>query len=877
MSDEVAEFQQVLQSYTNPDDQIRKPAEEFLNNLCTQSPEQGIALSGQLIMRDEIPIEPVTLSFMVLNRCFNNCSSRWARFSLDNRNSIKSVLIRGILNSNLTIRNFASTTFANVVAADAKIFNETDSFAIIQLCLSNSDYSPENKTGFINLLAQLIEKNLIKINGPFYREFFEYFLSFFAMILANPTNFPKNIFEDVIKSHLIILPFYSELLNLPNLQSNKVAILDPVVKLIHETSEPQFLHLLYRFLFTFFEVYYITIPENMPKICDALTSTFAKQDPTLVYPSILFLQNVVSFEKQQQMREEETATFHNISSELAPMIFESLLGIMINNIMETPPDEGSGQFNLSYEIVSYFKDINDLKGLIFDWLTQNFDSMIESSEWKCRAAALALVYCISSGPNFDDQVSFLMPRFGVILGKCQDQSLAVIDTSLWIIEKIFRTYQPIVSNNEYFGQIIHIVRNAQTAPLILVIRVCDLVNCMGVCFRNSKDNPLNIEAFPTIASSMMTIIDRPDVPPSPALRHAYEALHQVIKSAPSSQENYLFVLLQAMCNRIGTVLTHFRLTAEQIPFFQIDPTVLPMPGTQETMDLIEFRVQSYCVIIFSIICRFTSDFISFADNVTPIILCLLESKSRVCFDEALIILNVIIQSTHEKIKPYVTRIMAIINLSLESKDVSIIDTCAIVMRTLFIKEGSFLAQQEFSQANEQIIQHLVAILQDQQCPEPTKIPILIALAEIVRSLKDSIQEFHPFYWDQLQHFQQLIIQTEDQNLERTNSFYEAILIGYKALIEIANLDELMRIAQGYKKCIVPLFDRLSKMRDKLKDPLKRAIIEYFRTIINRDFASRINTFLNRQAVISLLKTLAEDQQYSIQIQAASVQRAIQSL
>lgn len=852
MDDELSQYIKILQNVTSGDNKIMQATYDYISSI----PQNKILeLSCKTILLGEsVPIICAKMSFILINRIRPFISSNWENIKLDKREIIKDAVIRGIRSSDATIMNYASAIFAFIAEADKQYL---DIIQIVTTDIINQEIPNQNKIGFVFAMKELIQLRVISSGTKNYQFSFPVFIQYLIYILTYPREFPKSIFIAAISCYKTIFPFYGKLINTPKNSQTKTLLISLINSILENELDFELQNVLYQFLFTFFQTCYKFIDQNIESIFQITKTSFSRPNAELLIPSICFWNEVANYEYQLTKEKErnivlsieDDIVMQNITEKVSQVLLVPIVEFIIQTSNEKPPDECAGEANFCHDAAEALLSFGRLSLYVFNFVTNNFRQMSTNADWKVRHASLILLYCITESSNIHDQIEFLSTNFISIISMVNDQSYAVDDAALWIINIIFNKYQSIATDENFLNLLQVIINNAPYAPLILTTRICDIVNILGKNFKGIKDNSGSYEkAFPSIMESMLKTLERDDSPNTILGSHCSEGLSSLILAAPKTLEPSIYQVLHQMNDRI-----HAEITRQDI-----------VPH-----EYIQMKIQFYCVIIYSCVKRLQSKIEPYYETIMQTLLSLLSKKSVICQQEGLITLSALIDVLGEKIHPYIEQIVQIFYISQESHVKEIIEMSSSVIYSLFNTLGMSMATDE--ERNQKIVNIFIQNLNDQDLDISAKVQILFAMAEMIKVLKLVISPAYPIFVQQLTNFQSLLY---NDQLDGANTcmLCIALLEGYSSLILSSAGSEYEDVIVSNYRQITRLFEIMNRFPN-MTPRLKSEIIDYLNVVL-RTISSKVNFQLNKKCVKSIVQKITVDEDMELSLRASHVLKEI---
>lgn len=832
--------------------------QEIDDYIKSLDPYKAIELSCNTIMSEnDVPISAVRFSFILLGRYKNIILSSWDSIPLENRDFIKETLMSGILSGDIPSRNCAAAAYAFIVDADKPFGILNDILNTISQHIINSQISDQNKVGSVFALKEMLQLNILSTKLDFYLESFQVFSQYLIYILSNPSQFEDDFFA-IIDCYNYIIPFYQTPLNSEN--ECKEQIITQIQSILDSEKKGNYYDCLYYFLFIIFRTCYSTITENMKQIFEICIATFSSQEEDLILPSIRFWKEVADYEnllivgkKKSLDSKDDEIEVKNIILTVSQELIEPIVEFMINFSHEDPPDENDDESIPCIEASDTLLSFSHLTSIVFEFVQGNFEGMSVSPEKKVRYVALILLRCIAGGPNEHDQVTFIESHFNHIISMMEDPALLIKDAVLYIINIIFDLYQPIATNESFFDALGKVLIDSPFEPSPLAIRACDIVNTIGIHFKDIKDKcPIFQKAFPDMINIMKKMLEREDAPLSKLGSHCTVALASIINSTPTCHEDIIVELLNNVNEQIRSEITR--------------EDIIPTEYTQTI-------IQYLCIVIWAIVQRLNINIDPYSEPILDTLLAILTKKSEICHEDGLLALSSLISVLREKIKPFIPRIIEVFNISQESKMEEIVKMSAYLIFCLFKSVGQFLASDQ--ELNQTILNNFFENLSDENIFITAKIEILNAMSEMIKFLNFSILAE---YEEQLKQFHDYFnTNQENLDMETTCHLCTAILNGYQTLVQItADTENAQNIIYNFKN-IIELFEKMNTFKSSMTEGLMNAIVSFLYEVLkDQNISRRVNTKLHRNCIASILNYISNNEDMVLGFRAAQVHDKIKT-
>ena len=497
MMDEEAiqQISNLFNNFLNPNEEIRKPAEELIKNMLIENRFTLLDTCFKLLNMHHILITPSVqkraLVFLdmcfspILNYTHDQLSNNWLNIKRENKelyNNIKNICINLMLNPDLEIRELTAQLLAKIYLYDRGNFY--DVFGKLVEILKNQ-YPPNMisintefcKISSLRAMKFVFENTKYKMerfnfSGKFKRSFQELLALCIKTFLPNYNNYKPDFIEEVYNTLALLVQIETELLDQIEII---MKLTFDVVRDCNEKVYRAIYNFLYSLILTFYEN---EIPgiENLAISVLKLTldTTTNNNNAQLTYEKLCILidfwNQIARYEREirqsldciskyeeimisrrlppelkcLESKRNYFGIIENVSNQLLPFLLQSMICFNKEDIFL------SDNLNIHEHYMYATSCVRKIFYLNPQICFQNIISFFEpnlrnSSDWCIRNAQMLMIWCICDYNFYSPIRDFLFfPEFSDwLLGSMKEffSIPRLIDTTLATISAIFKTYK----------------------------------------------------------------------------------------------------------------------------------------------------------------------------------------------------------------------------------------------------------------------------------------------------------------------------------------------------------------------------------------------------------------------------------------------------
>ncbi|OHT12283.1 hypothetical protein TRFO_17976 [Tritrichomonas foetus] len=448
----------------------------------------------------------------------------------------------------------------------------------------------------------------------------------------------------------------------------------------------------------------------------------------------------------------------------------------------------------------------------------------QAEDWRLRYASALLLNAASQVPSFNNVKNILI-AYEFFVTAIVDAVPRISEVAMWSLGRLVNEIPELVVDQVRFGRLCENVAQKMDVSDELTSRACWLLNvCFNVFCLDDTNSPL-VQNFEKFSILLMQAADKYDVNAQDA---AFGALNRLIERTPSTiadQYNQLFNMV----------------TAKLSVLISADDTVRNNPKyTQQMIGLLS--------LVQAIVMNVGEMIRNVSDQLMSMLIVALDFQNGTFVCEVLPAMGAVARAIQEDFGKYMPSLLEKVFEYLSKAE--FVQPAAVFVADIFNSFPSFP-----DELTDRFVKALFNTLNFDDITTQAIIASFSALAEIAKMIREKCLPWIETYLELLESESRSMLSSEDENLDQDNAQSFAIenLQIYQTLVPI-----LSPIPKGDRKVrnFFHIFEKIVKLQNRLDESVYPDAVILIR-MIAETYQRRMNVYLNKPAVIEILKKASE--------------------
>lgn len=511
-------------------------------------------------------------------------------------------------------------------------------------------------------------------------------------------------------------------------------------------------------------------------------------------------------------------------------LFESLVLIICNT------DEKETEAHISLDlnpVHTAFLCISNLARAIDELALRPIFEFIhnysKSEDWRFRYTSELLLNAASQLPSFIDNVDCIFIAFQFFVETITDPIPRISEVAMWSLGRIVEEIPELAADPQRFSLICENVLQRMDVSDELTSRACWLLNTCFEVFSNEDDESPLVCSFDKLSDSLLQVVDKNDVSAQDA---AFGALNRLIEKTPSSLTGSYNLLFE-------------KVTAKLAVLIDSDAEVKSSPKYTQMMIGLLSLIQAIVMNVGNLISQVSDDLMS-------MLIASLNSLEGALVCEVLPAMGAVARAIGQNFEKYLQDLLGKVFEYLSQEEY--VQPAAVFVNDIFNAFPSFP-----DELTNLFIESLFNALKFENLTIQARLATFSALSEIAKQIGNKSVTWIESFLDLLEAESRSVMpNNNDIDLENANTFATETLQIYQTLVPI-----LKDIPKGDRKVrnFFYIFEKITNMEKVSEDVLIQSVLLI--KIITITFQSKVNVYINRPAVLQILRSATESQEENL--------------
>lgn len=453
----------------------------------------------------------------------------------------------------------------------------------------------------------------------------------------------------------------------------------------------------------------------------------------------------------------------------------------------------------------------------------------KSNDWRFRYTSELLLNAASQLPSFIDNVNCIFVAFQFFVETIVDPIPRISEVAMWSLGRMVEEIPELASDPQRFSLICENVLQKMDVSDELTSRACWLLNtCFEVFSIEDEESPL-VCNFDKLADSLLQVVDKHDVSAQDA---AFGALNKLIEKTPSSLTVSYNLLFEKVTAKLATLIDS-------------DTEVKNSPKYTQMMIGLLSLIQAIVMNVGNLISQVS-------DALMSMLITSLNSLDGALVCEVLPAMGAVARAIGPNFEKYLNDLLGKVFEYLSQEEY--VQPAAVFVNDIF---NAFLSFPD--ELTNLFVESLFNALKFENLTIQARLATFSALSEIAKQIGSKSVTWIETYLELLEAESRSVMpNNNDIDLENANTFANETLQIYQTLVPI-----LKDIPKGDRKVrnFFYIFEKITNMERISDDVLVQSVLLI--KLITITFQSKVNVYINRPAVLQILRSASESQEENL--------------
>lgn len=542
----------VLLNTQSPDFNVRKQAEEYLNDALQSQMGQFMLTLVQALGAEDFPSNGRQAAGLYLKNVLDAKDytlqqqkvQAWMGLDASLRNDIKLGALKVLQSNDQIARHTSAQLVAKIGAIELPSQQWPDLLAgLLNNVTGGNEGTIHATLECLGYLCDELEENTISPE--------ETNRILTAIVDGIRSDRPENIRYAAVTALRNSLEFVNE-----NFKHDEER--NHIMQVICEATQSQSLKVrvvAYEALASIVSLYYEYLDPYMQTLCELTFKAIQNDQPEVGLQSMEFWSSMCDIEiellEDAQYAELEGREIAFTCKNYVAKTLTTLIPILTETLKQQEEDQDEDSWNMSMAAATCLALVaqtvgDDCVDLTMQFITQN----IQSEEWRSKEAAIMAFGSILDGPSSEKISPLVREALALLMGCMNDQNILVRDTTAWTLGRICELHAVCISSELLSPLMQLLVQGLDQEPRVSH-NICYAIHNIVRAFEGSADSVhLLTPYFVTLFDKLLETASRPNSNENNLRGAAYEALNMLVQVGAPDVSPHIMARLPVILERL---------------------------------------------------------------------------------------------------------------------------------------------------------------------------------------------------------------------------------------------------------------------------------------------------------------------------------------